>query len=273
MSTTPEAAHTFDDSEAYERFMGSWSRAATPIFLEWMSAPRGARWLDLGCGTGILAENILASARAVAVDAVDPAPAQVEHAARRLRTRPVRFHVAQAEALPFSDDSFDVVASALVINFLRDRPRGLLEMHRVVRDGGIVGGFVWDFAAERSPSWPMRQALRAIGVAVPQLPGTGDSGIDALRALFAGAGFDDIATRTFEVTVSFRAFEDFWLAQTPSYSPTTRTIEAMGEAERSRLKQAVRAALPVNPVGAIAYFASANAIKAVAAKLGPRRFF
>ena len=54
-----EAVHTFDDSAAYERFMGRWSRAVAPRFLDWIAASPGMNWLDVGCGTGALAELIL----------------------------------------------------------------------------------------------------------------------------------------------------------------------------------------------------------------------
>ena len=63
------------------------------------------------------------------------------------------------------------------------------------------------------------------------------------------------------MTVSFPDFEDFWLAQTPSYSPTTKMIAAMTKSDRVRLIEAVRAGLPIRPDGRIEYSARANAIK------------
>ena len=47
-------AYSFDDSEAYEQFMGRWSREVGKAFLAWLQPPKGAHWLDVGCGTGIL---------------------------------------------------------------------------------------------------------------------------------------------------------------------------------------------------------------------------
>lgn len=264
MSATPAPPHSFDDSESYERFMGSWSRAAAPAFLQWVAAPADGLWLDVGCGTGILVEKILETCGARAVVGVDPALAQIEHAARRSKSARARFQAADARALPFADRAFDVVASALAINFIPDKPRAVAEMRRVSRAGGIVAGFVWDFAAERSPSWPMRQGLRAIGADVPAIPGTAASGLLPLRELFRQAGLAQIETRTFEVSVSFSDFDSFWLAQMPSYSPMTRAIDAMHAEQRSRLQQAVRDVLPVLPGGAPAYCARANAIKAIA---------
>ena len=61
----------FDDSEAYERFMGRWSRRLAPVFIEWLAAPRGRRWVDVGCGTGILTARLRHDLRAELVCGVD----------------------------------------------------------------------------------------------------------------------------------------------------------------------------------------------------------
>ena len=257
-----ERRHSFDDSAAYERFMGRWSRAAAPVFLDWVAAPSAARWLDVGCGTGILTELVLDTCSPGAVFAVDPVEAQVNHACRRPAAQRANFRVADARALPFSDAAFDVVTSALVINFIPDRPRALSEMRRVARAGGIVAGYVWDFVADLSPSGPLRRGMRQFGADVPQVPGAVHSSLSALDALFRRAGLERIATRTIEATLPYSDFDGFWRAQTPSYSPTTKMIAAMTEDERARLMETVRAGLPVRPDGRIEYSARANAIKA-----------
>jgi ubiquinone/menaquinone biosynthesis C-methylase UbiE len=98
-----EAPMKFEDSDAYERFMGRWSRAVAPRFLDWLGAPGGARWLDVGCGTGILAESLLERCAPASVDAVDPAPAQLKAAARGPAAGRATFQVADARKLPFAD--------------------------------------------------------------------------------------------------------------------------------------------------------------------------
>jgi len=257
-----EIAHSFDDSAAYERFVGHWGRAAGALFLDWVAPPKDARWLDVGCGTGLFTELILDTRSPAAVFAVDQAKAQIDFARRKPTTQRANFRVGDAHVLPFPDATFDVVVSALVINFIPDRPRALSEMRRVTRPGGIVAGYVWDFVPELSPSGPFRSGLRRFFADLPVLPGTADSRLGALSSLFGRAGLQDAVTRHIDVTVSFPDFEEFWLAQTPSYSPTTKMISAMAESDRFKLKALVRAELPVRPDGMIEYSARANAIRA-----------
>jgi ubiquinone/menaquinone biosynthesis C-methylase UbiE len=261
--TTVDTAHSFDDSAGYERFIGTWGRAAGGIFLDWLAAPADAAWLDIGCGTGLFTELIVASRSPAKVVAIDQSAGQIAHARNKPVARRARFEVGDAQALAIAD-AFDVVASALVINFIPDRPRALSEMRRVVRRGGVVAGYVWDFGEERSPSGPFRLGMREVVRDLPALPGTEDSSLEALHLLFTRAGLEQIDTRTIEVTVSFPDFDAFWLAQTPSYSPMTKMIAAMTAGERARLTQAIRARVPIGDDGGIAYPARANAIKALA---------
>ncbi len=257
-----EAAHSFDDSAGYERFIGRWGRAAGAIFLEWVAPPADAVWLDVGCGTGLFTELVVETCAPRKMFAVDPAQAQIAFAGRKPVARRANFGIGDAQALPFR---------RCHIRHRRFRPGDQLhprppararEMRRVARPGAAVAGYVWDFARELSPSGPFRLALRRMVADLPQLPGTHDSGLDALDALFRRAGFDAIATRSIDVTVEFPDFEAFWTAQTPSYSPTTRIIAAMSEDDRVRLVETVRAALPSGPDGRITYPARANAVKA-----------
>lgn len=241
--------------------MGRWSRAVGAVFIEWMEAPAGARWLDVGCGTGIFTELILDTCAPAAVSAVDPAPAQIDHARRSPIRHRVAFSVADAQALPFGAASFDVVSSALVINFIPDRPRALAEMRRVVGPEGHVAGYVWEFGAELSPSWPLRQAMRQVGAEAPEAPGAGASSIDALVSLFDGVGLKRIEAQSFDVTVSFDSFEAFWRAQTPSYSPISKKIAAMSASQRTGLMETMRDTLPATTHGTISYSARANAVK------------
>ncbi|MGI9076372.1 MAG: class I SAM-dependent methyltransferase [Gemmatimonadaceae bacterium] len=259
----PEAsALHFTDGDAYERFMGRWSRAVGRVFLEWVAPPSHARCLEVGCGTGVFTEVLLDTCSPAEVFAIDPAPAQIERAVRQPLAHRAQFQIADAEALPFADASFDVVLSALVINFIPDRPRALAEMRRVARTDGIVAGFVWDFLGQRAPSWPLRAGLRKFGADVLDTPGSSDSSLAALRSLFEHSGLQRVDTQTIEATLAYPDFDDFWQAQTPSYLPTTQLIASMPRNDRERLMQLVKEGLPIRPDGVIEYSARAHAIKA-----------
>src|SRR5262245_24410296 len=42
----------FEDGLSYERYMGDWSRRVGIVFLDWLAAPSGLKWIDVGCGNG-----------------------------------------------------------------------------------------------------------------------------------------------------------------------------------------------------------------------------
>ncbi len=255
-------SHKFDDSVGYDRLMGRWSRAVGSVFLEWLAPPREADWLDLGCGTGVFTKLVVDTCDPRAVIAVDSSAVQIDYANNQPAARLANFQVADAEMLPFDNSFFDVVASALTLNFIPDRARAMSEMRRVTRRGGIVAGYVWDFAEELSPSWPLRRCVHLLSSDLPPIPGTADSSSAALALLFEQAGFGEVVSRSIVVTLEYSDFDDFWSAQTPAYSPTTKIIAAMSADQREALKELVKAQLPSRPDGIVEYSARANAVKA-----------
>jgi SAM-dependent methyltransferase len=232
------------------------------IFLDWLAPPRDARWLDVGCGTGVFTELVLNRCSPGALVAIDPAAAQIDYARNQPMAQAAEFRVADAQSLPFPDRSFDVLASALVLNFIPDRTRALSEMRRVGRPGGVVAAYVWDFAGGRGTAWPLAHGMRQMGMDVPTVPGTADSSVDALRSLLERAGLTDIASRPIEITVAYSSFDDFWRSQVPPFTPAGKVVAALNETDRAKLAEAVQGAIPTDLDGIIAYSACANAIKA-----------
>jgi SAM-dependent methyltransferase len=253
--------HSFDDAIGYEQFIGRWSRPLGDAFLGWLAPPANMQWLDIGCGTGIFTRIIADTCSPAAVIGVDCATAQIEHAHQSVGGERIEFRVADAQLLPFSDASFDVVASALAINFVPDRSRALAEMRRVARPGGLVAGCVWDFASQLSPSWPVRLGMSRLGIEAPLVTGAEDSSLDALTSMFRRAGLQDVATIPIEVTASFASFDEVWRSQTPGYAPITKAIARMPDITRAQLREVVRAELPTLPDGSIAFRARASAVR------------
>lgn len=252
----------FDGANDYERLMGAWSRAAGDAFLAWWAPAQGARWLDVGCGTGAFTELVSSGCAPSALAAVDPAPAQIEAAQRRLPD--VNFQVADAMALPFAQCEFDVVASALVINFIPDRARGFAEMHRVLRPGGTLGAYLWDRSPgeDCSPHAPFERALRSIGAKVLQPPVVPESTPEGARNALARAGFTEISVSTLTATRTFRSFDECWEIQTMPLAPVGKSIAALSQVERARLRDTMRSHLPSAADGSVTYSARALAYTA-----------
>jgi ubiquinone/menaquinone biosynthesis C-methylase UbiE len=257
-----EDTQSFSDGTAYEQFMGRWTRAVGTIFLDWLASPTDARWLDIGCGTGVFTDLIISTCSPATVVAIDPSEPQIEIARKKEIAQRADFRVADAQKLPFSDKAFDVVVPALVINFISDRPHALGEMSRVCRPHGVIAGYVWDFAAQHGPASLIRDGLQQVGAKPPPVPGTEHSGCDALTSLFDRARLTEIDSRTIDVTMSFADFNVFWVSQTPGYTPMGKMIAALSETDREKVIDWVQARLPAGPDGRITYSARANAIKA-----------
>ena len=87
-------ADVWASGDAYEPYVGRWSRPVAREFLRWLAAAPGGGWLDVGCGTGALTEAILGAAAPARVEGVDPSLPYVLFARRRVRDGPATFLVA-----------------------------------------------------------------------------------------------------------------------------------------------------------------------------------
>ena len=132
--------------DAYEPYVGRWSRLVAREFLAWLKAPAGLDWLDVGCGTGALTEAIAQSCAPKRLAGIDPSAAFLDFARQRLSHAGSELRQADAHDLPFGVAEFDQVVSGLVLNFVPDKLRAAAEMVRVVRPGGAVALYVWDYA-------------------------------------------------------------------------------------------------------------------------------
>ena len=168
-----QATIGFSDASGYERFMGRWSRAVAGRFLRWIEPARGAKWLDVGCGTGILTEAVLDLCEPASVTGIDPAAAQIEHASRGPAGTRATFRQADAMTLPFGARAFDITASALVINFIPNRFQALAEMVRVTKPGGrvFVRAGYGGKAAKRLLEWFPSLSIAEKAVAIEPKPG------------------------------------------------------------------------------------------------------
>ena len=255
----PEVKIAFDAADDYERFMGAWSRALGEKFLAWLGAAQKARWLDVGCGTGAFSELILRHAAPGSMTGIDPSPEQIAYVQKHLPGP--TFQVADSMALPFGEAEFDVVVSALVLHFIPDRAKAFAEMNRVLRSGGLVGGYTWkrDARANFAPYAPVMAAVKSIGGETLTSPMIPEGTAEGMRASLEAAGFTDVATTEIEVTRTFRDFDDYWDVQCIPFSPPGRTIAKLSEAQRATLRDVMRERMKAGPGGSITHAATAMA--------------
>lgn len=256
-----QANKLFTDGEAYERLMGRWSRLVGERFLDWLDAPKGLQWLDVGCGNGAFTEELIARCAPAAVMAIDPSEDQLAYARTRTRAQMADFRVGGAQKLTFDDGSFDVAIMALVISFLPNPDKAIAEMARVVRPGGWVATYMWDIPGGGVPVHPIYVALETMGTTSARPPNPGASKRAAMQELWEKAGLSSIETRVIRIPVMYSSFDDFWDSNTVPIGPQGKLIDGMSKSARAQLRTRVRQRLPVSSDGRIVYEAFANAVK------------
>lgn len=250
------------DGENYERYMGRWSRKIAREYVAWLGQAPGLSWLDVGCGTGALTGLVLEVCEPREVVAVDPAEAFVAYARSRLADSRSRFEVGGAEALPLADGSMDVVVSALAYNFFPDRPGALAEMRRVVKPGGAVSLYVWDY-----PGGGMGFMDAFWQAAIDVDPAAETAGersrfpfctADGLASEAEAAGLSGVDVRPIEVVAEFVDFDDLWQPFTKGTGPAPAFFQRLEPGKQAALRGRLAA---VAGDGPIAFPARAWAMK------------
>lgn len=252
----------FTDGAAYERYMGKWSQLAGGQFLDWLKPAPQQQWLDVGCGNGAFTQLIVDRCAPSAVIGVDPSAAQLQHARERFSPAIAQFHEGNAMALPLSDGVADVAVMPLVIFFVPVPERGVAEMVRVVRVGGLVTAYAWDMQGVGFPYVSLQDEMARLGYPVPQEPSPEASRADVLHRLWVDAGLGDVAVREFSVQRTFEAFADDWdtILGAPSAGPA---LNGMPAETLDQLQSRLRDRLPADDRGRITYSARANAVRGV----------
>ncbi|MHB2167313.1 class I SAM-dependent methyltransferase [Alsobacter sp. R-9] len=249
----------FDDGAAYERMMGAWSRLVGEQFLAWLEVPKGARWIDVGCGNGAFTELIAQRTAPASIEGIDPSEGQIAFARGREATRPARFRQGNAMALPFGDGEADVAAMALVLFFVPEPEKGVAEMVRVTRPGGTVAAYVWDMDGGGFPLFPVQNEMSAMGVPTATTPRPEVASPPALQRLWTDAGLQDVETCTITVHRGFESFDDYWQACLAGHLGIA--ARGMPEADVAELRRRVAARFPDDGPGPITRDALAYAVK------------
>jgi len=249
----------FVAADAYDRFMGRYSRLLSPQMADLAGIAPGHLALDVGCGPGALTAELVTRLGAEAVAAVDPSEPFV--AAARDRHPGVDVRQASAEDLPFTDDAFDAALAQLVVHFMADPVAGLAEMRRVTRPRGMVVACVWDHAGGKGPLGVFWQAARELHPDVHDegdLPGAREG---HLVELFVAAGLTDVESASLVAELEHATFDEWWEPFTQGVGPAGAYVGTLDPERREALRERCRALLPDAPfrVTSVAWVAKGRA--------------
>jgi SAM-dependent methyltransferase len=238
-------------ADAYERFVGRYSYALTDALARAAGLAAGLTVLDVGAGTGAGTRRLVELVGPERVAAVEPSEPFAE--ALRARLPGAAVQLAQAESLPFADDTFDAALAQLVVNFMRDPAAGVAEMRRVTRSNGVVAACVWDYPGEMTmlrTFWDAAAEVDPEGVAAAdersrmRFGGRGE-----LAALWRGAGLGDVEDGEIVVAAEYESFDDLWEPFTLGVGPAGAYAAALAPELQGRLKADYRRRLAVPDAG------------------------
>jgi len=264
---TPESADRWNSGDAYEAYMGRWSRLVARAFLEWIRPNPQVQWLDVGCGTGALTSVICEPCMPTSVIACDPSPSFVEHARATVPDERASFVVAGADALPKRVGGFEMVVSGLVLNFLPKPERALSAMLDRLRPGGTLAAYVWDYAEGMqllTTFWEEAVAENPAAAEADERTRFPLCRAAALEALFKETGLERVQLSALEVPTEFATFEDYWAPFRRGTGPAPSYVAALPIAKRDALKERLRRRLVADGDGTVRLKARALAVRGAA---------
>ena len=228
----------FSETDAYERYMGRWSRRVAPMMLKAARLREPEAVLDVGTGTGVLASAVTDAHPGATVTAIDPSAMFVEAARDRNSNPRLRFQVGDARALEFPDASFDAALSLLALNFIPDPQKALGEMIRVTRPGGVVAAAVWDYAE----GMEMLRVFWDEAVALdPAIASRDERHMPLCRpgelaGLWRQAGLADVDEQALTTDLVFESVHDYWLPFLDGVGPAGAYAASLTDPARDALR-------------------------------------
>lgn len=222
-------------AEAYDRFIGRYSRALSPRFADFAGVGEGSA-LDVGCGPGPLLAELARRVGAARVAGIDPSPPFV--AAARARVPGADVRLGAGEALPFADGAFGAALSQLVVAFVKDADRVAAEMRRVVRPGGAVAFamFAHDGFALVQAYW---RAALSFDPAAPDDVRLPFRRLPELVGLCERAGLREVTTAELPIEAAYASFEDLWGPFAFGIGPTGEHLKAQPPERQAALRERV----------------------------------
>jgi SAM-dependent methyltransferase len=260
---SPKGRESWNDSNAYDLYVGRWSRLIAEDFLHWLQPPPNVSWLEVGCGTGSLTTEILDRTSPSRVLAIDKSDAYLTKARTQIASPLVSFFKTDLSDLHVGAE-FDYITSGLVLNFLPDVEEKLECMIQYLRTGGSISAFVWDYAGHYQPMRIFWDAAKTLYREAAKF----DAGIKyplctegSLKALFEAVDLSNIRFRKIERIATFRDFDDYWLPIASAQGSVSEFLGTLSEDKKNDLKTSVKSKLPMALNGEIKLILSALAIE------------
>jgi len=253
--------------DAYEAYMGRWSRVVAREFLAWLAPEPAGHWLEVGCGAGALTSSVCSLAEPATVLATDRSASFVEYARTVVEDPRVSYVAAPAEALPTRAGGFDVIVSGLVLNFIAEPAAALRAMRERVRPGGVVAAFVWDYLGGvefLAHFWAEAVASEPGAATLDEARRFEAWTLSHLTSLFAEAEFAGVESAALTVPTGFAGFDDYWGPFLGGAGPAPTYVASLTEARRDSLRERLRARLKSAGDGSISLRARALAVRGAA---------
>lgn len=252
--------------DSYDQYMGRWSRQIAPAFLDWLDAPRGKDWLEVGCGTGALTAAIVDRCTPRSIISFDSSAGFLEKARANVPDTRADFRVGDAQELPVDTKSVDFVVSALVLNFVPDRAKALAEMQRVARPDATIAFYVWDYPGGgiefMRAFWTAATRLDASALSLTEDRRFPFCTPDGLRDMAHESGLSSIEVTAIERPSIFKDFDDYWHPFTLGAGPAPGYCRSLPAEARERLRASLSDTLPRQPDGSIHLMTRAWALRA-----------
>jgi len=260
-----ETNDNWSSGNPYEYFMGRWSKLMAPRFLQWIGFNSGKSWLDLGCGTGALSEAIVRDYKPSLVLCVDPSAEFLSKASER-NLQHTEFQVGSSSSIPASDSSFDIVVSGLALNFFPDLKEAFSEMKRVLKPGGTLAAYVWDYSDRMEflrVFWDTATEIDQKAIQLDEGNRFPICNLDKLKDTFLAEGLSNVETASLDIETVFKDFNDYWNPFLGGQGPAPGYLASLNDEMRNQLQSSINKKLKVEHDGSIKMIARALAIKAI----------
>ena len=222
-------------------------RAATQILLRSARVKPGMQVLDLASGAGdpalALAEVVGPSGHVTATDLVPEMLVVAEEFARERGLANLSFRQADAEALPFPDQAFDVVTCRFGVMFFPNVQRALGEIRRVLKPGGCAAFVAWGPSEQNLQAWIPREVLRKYVGAPPPTPGPPDANsfapVGTLSIALREAGFKRVQEESPTVPWPWPGPPEQYWERERDAGATRRLVERLAPEQRERVEAEV----------------------------------